>query len=143
MEQIILTLFVALVLYAANRRSNGELLAEVPNDIRMLLSKPGRRLLRIGRRFMHFHYTGLPCFSITSLAFLLDRFADAIWYDKVLLAVAVALGGLTVNLVREGKYHNDGNADFDMTDVRFGFYGGLVYSLAAVVIVTLVLKAIL
>lgn len=109
----------------------------------MLFSRTGRKILRVGRRFIHFHYTGLPCFAITSLAFLLDRFADAIWYDKVLLAVAVGLGGLAVNLVREGKYHNDGKADFDMTDVRFGFYGGLVYSLAAVAVVTLMLKLIL
>lgn len=139
MEAIIFLAFFIAVLIIVNKRTNGDLLADLPHDFRMLFTKRGRLLLRAGRRWLHFHYTGILCSAATSITYLIDHFALAPFQDQILLCFAVSFCGLLVNLVREGYYRETLAAEFDMRDVRFGFYGGLIYSLATVGIITLLL----
>lgn len=140
MEQLAVILLLCLFIALANKATRGDLFAGIGYDFQLLLTKNGRRTLRENRRFLHFHITGFICSAMTSIFFLIDNFIDACFFDKVMLALSISFFGMFLNLVREMYYEEKSAADFDGRDIRFGFYGGLIYSIITIILITYIVN---
>jgi hypothetical protein len=136
-EQLIVLITFAAFTYFLNKRSGGDLLNGVGIDFKLLTTKTGREILAHGRRFLHFNLTGLICFCITALGYLINGFFYAPLFDQFVLVIASAFIGLWINLMREIYFADQYGADFDNRDIRFGFYGGLTYGLITLLLANL------